>query len=343
MDNLDDRKQAILSALVEDFIYSAEPVGSKRLVEKYGWSISPATVRNELAILEEWGYLSHPHTSAGRVPTDKGYRQYVDGLAEAVTFAAADQVEVGKFFDRLSHEIDALMRETSQFLSQLTSAMAIVYAPEVRHEKIKHIDLIGLGSCNLMIVVIMSGGSISKHVVSLGEDFPAEILGRVEGKLNDDFSGRSFNGGKPGDGAASELGGEEKELFDLVALSIGDAARTGASERVYYEGAAQLLDYPEMADLNEMRRLMVLMERNYSVLEWLNDTSKSPRLMVSIGSEHALELTGYTVIASGYEVRGEAVGVLGVLGPTRMDYRRSISAVSHIASELGKALADLEN
>jgi heat-inducible transcriptional repressor len=338
---LDNRKQTILSAVIEDFIYSAEPVGSKRLVEKYGWSISSATVRHELALLEEMGYLSQPHTSAGRVPTDMGYRFYVDALAvrEAPT---TELVHIEGFYGRLTHEIGELMRETSNYLARVTSTMAIVYAPDIRREKIKHIDLIGSGAKSLIIVVIMSNGSISKQALAFGTDIADEALVKLEARLNAALTGASVDEAWRKPIELNGLSAEEAELLEGIAGSVLDSLSGNNSDRVFYDGATYLLDYPELTDLGEMRRVMALIGQNCALLEWLQTACNTGGLTVSIGAENELELSGYTVIASGYEVGGQSVGALGVLGPTRMDYRRAMSAVKQIADELGKALGQLE-
>lgn len=342
LEKLDDRKRAILSAVIEDFIYSAEPVGSKRLVEKYGWSISSATVRNELALLEELGFLSHPHTSAGRVPTDRGYRFYVDNLSPADMAASTEMAEVARLSGRLTQEISELMRETSQFLSRLTSTLAIVYAPDLRREKIKHIDLIGLGSKNIMIVVILSNGAVSKQVAMVDTDLSDESLSKLESRVNEALIGMSVDRAWSVEVERRELSAPELDALDRIATSVFDSLHVSTSDRLYYDGATHLLDYPEMAASAEIRRVLAIVEHNYDLLEWLQAASKSGELTVSIGAENELELAGYTVIASGYEVQGESVGVLGILGPTRMDYRRSIFAVERIADQLGKALDELE-
>lgn len=329
-----------MSAVIEDFIYTAEPVGSRRLVDKYGWSLSSATVRNELSALEELGYLTHPHTSAGRVPTDKGYRYYVDTLSEAGTGGLA---ELSGFSVGLTMEIDDLMRETSHFLSGLTRTMAVVYAPDVKRERIKHIDLIGLGSAKVMMVVILSNGSISKQLVNARREASAETLSTLEERLNLAFVGElvdSLTGiGTPNEG----LNAADATLLTRLCLALVDSLSMDISERVFHDGAAQLLDYPELAGLDEMRQALTLIEHNYRLFEWLREAAEASELVIRIGAENEDELVGYTVIASGYEVRGEAVGALGVIGPTRMDYRRAITAVSQIAEKLGKALGELES
>ncbi len=337
---LNDRRRAILSAVIEDFIYTAEPVGSQRLVDKYGWSVSSATVRNELSSLEELGYLSHPHTSAGRVPTDKGYRFYVDMLSEDGTGQVA---ELSGFSVGLTMEIGDLMRETSHFLARLTRTMAVVYAPDIKRERVKHIDLIGLGSAKVMIVVILSNGSISKQLFDSVRDAPAETLLTLEKRLNEAFVGELVDDLTGVDVPNDGLSATEAALLLRLCSTVAGSLSMDVSERVYHDGAAQLLDYPELGSLEEMRQALTLIEHNYRVFEWLREAAEAGEMIVRIGAENELELVGYTVIASGYEVRGEAAGALGIIGPRRMDYRRAITAVCQIADKLGNALGELES
>ncbi len=337
---LDDRKRAILSAVIEDFIYSAEPVGSQRLVDKYNLSVSSATVRNELSILEELGYLSHPHTSAGRVPTDQGYRYYVDTL----TPGGAEQLTEMNGFSALEPARPGdLMRETSQFLANTTQTMAVVYAPDIKRERVKHVDLIALSSVNVMIVIILSDGSISKQVLEIAREVPQETLSRLQKRLNEALNGKLVEEIVRSPLATEDLPEAERELFGGISTAVIDSLSAGLSDRVYHDGAAQLLEYSELADLDEMRRVLALIEHNYIVFEWLRAATEAGGLVVSIGDENRFELVGYTVIASGYAVRGESAGALGVIGPTRMDYRRTIAAVRQIAEQLGKALEELES
>jgi len=329
-----------LSAVIEDFIYTAEPVGSQRLVEKCGLSVSSATVRNELSALEELGYLSHPHTSAGRVPTDMGYRFYVDSLSEDGT---GQMAELSSFSIGLTMEIGDLMRETSHFLAGLTRTMAVVYAPDIKRERVKHIDLIGLGSAKVMIVVILSNGSISKQLFDSVRDAPAEALLTLEKRLNEAFVGKLVDDlamvDMPNEGSSAS----EAALLKRLCSAVVDSLSVDVSDRVYHDGATQLLEYPELGGLEEMRQALTLIEHNYRLFEWLREAAEAGELIVRIGAENELALVGYTVIASGYEVRGEAAGALGVIGPTRMDYRRAISAVCQIADKLGEALGELES
>ncbi|MDP1808242.1 MAG: heat-inducible transcriptional repressor HrcA [Actinomycetota bacterium] len=335
---LDERKRHILSALIKDFVTTAEPVGSKRLVERYALQISPATVRNELATLEELGYISQPHTSAGRVPTDLGYRFYVDQLSKVSTPMENDFAEVKEFYSRLNHEIGLLMRETSHLLSELTHCAALVYAPDIRKERIKHIDLVGLEGRGALIVVITSNGSVSKQVFDCPGVIEAETLKKLEAILNRSLADQPVDDISSANLIAAGLTGAESGLLKQVKAHIVESLAKKLTERVYYDGAAFLLARPEVSAVRRAHEVIGLLEQNYRLLDWLQAASDECEVIVSIGAENQLDLNGFSLVASGYEVHGQSVGVLGILGPTRMDYPKAISAVRHIAKNLGEVL-----
>lgn len=336
---LDERKQSILSALIEDYVVTAEPVGSKRLVEKYAFKISPATVRNELAALEEMGYISQPHTSAGRVPTDLGYRYYVDQLKNVPSPVEGNFEEIKKVYAELNHELGQLMRETSHLLSVLTHCAALVCAPDIRRESIKHIDLVALGRQGVLVIVITSTGSVSKQVVAFSAPVPVETLKKLEIMLNASLSDQPVD--QIGSiGAGEGLTQLENSLLGQIKDQIVDSLATNFAERVYYDGAAYLMAHPEISALRRAHEVIGLLEENYRLIEWLRTASDECEVIVSIGAENELELNGFSLIASGYEVHGQPAGVLGILGPTRMDYPKAIAAVRCIAVNLGEVLAE---
>jgi len=234
------------------------------------------------------------------------------------------------------------MRETSHFLAGLTRTMAVVYAPDIKRERVKHIDLIGLGSAKVMIVVILSNGSISKQLFDSAQDAPPETLLMLEKRLNRAFVGELVDDLIGVDVPNEGMSASEAALLRRLCATVVDSLSIDVSERVYHDGAARLLEYPELGGLEEMRQALTLIEHNFRVFEWLREAAKDGELIVRIGAENELELVGYTVIASGYAVRGEAAGALGIIGPRRMDYRRAITAVCQIADKLGDALDELE-
>ena len=336
---LDERKQKILSAVIEEFITTAEPVGSKRLVERYGLRISPATVRNELAGLEEMGFLSQPHTSAGRVPSETGYRYYVNGLEKKKTPQVVESTKIRQYYSDLNFEIGQLMSDTSHLLSELTNCASLVWAPDINKEKIKHIDLVGLGGRAVMIVVITSAGSLSKQVVDLGKKIENDTLLEVEKLLNRTLTNVGVE--HVGDIAfeMGDLDQEERQLVAKIRFIIEKKLVAGLTQRVDHAGTEHLIE-ENIISIKRAHEVIDKLERNYQFLEWLQAVTEECNVMVSIGSENEYNLDGFSLVASGYEVEGELVGVLGILGPTRMDYIQVIPTVEYMAKNLSEFLAE---
>ena len=340
---MDERKQKILYGVIEEFIMTAEPVGSKRLVEQCGWDISPATVRNELAALEEMGLVWQPHTSAGRVPSDLAYRYYVDGLERRKTLKLVEFVEIRKRYSDLNMEIGQLMTETSRLLAELTNCASLVWAPDIRKEKIKHIDLVGVGGHAVLVIVITTAGSLSKQVLDLGKKIIGkDMLAEVEETLNKTWADVEVE--NVADFALDEAAGNKEKNWVVTKINslIKDELATDFTKRVYSDGTEYLIEKSDIMTIKRAGEVVEELERNFQVLEWLQAVTEECEVMVSIGSENELNLDGYSLVASGYEIEGEPVGVLGILGPTRMDYNRAIATVEHMAKSLGEVLAELQ-
>ena len=340
---MDDRKKKILDGVIEAFIMTAEPVGSKRLVEQFGLDISPATVRNELAALEEMGFVRQPHTSAGRVPSDLAYRYYVDSLERRKTPKLVELVEIRNCYCDINMEIGQLMKETSKLLSELTNCASLVWAPDIRKEKIKHIDLIGVSGHAVLVVLITTAGSLSKQVLDLGKKtISKEMLADVEATLNRAWADTEVE--NLADFVLDEVDGhgEKKWMVSQINSLIKEELATDFTKRVYSDGTENLIDKPDIMTIKRAEEVVEELERNFQVLEWLQIVTQECEVMVSIGSENELNLEGYSLVASGYEIEGEPAGVLGILGPTRMDYDRAIATVEHMAKNLGEVLAELQ-
>jgi heat-inducible transcriptional repressor len=337
---LNERRRLILAALVEEYIHSAQPVASKRLVDRYHVKASPATVRNDLAHLEETGYVYQPHVSAGRIPTDTGYRAFVDGLAEAprrrTTLSPAELEAVADCYSTLERQISDLMRETSVMLSRLTSYVAVVLAPVLQRSRIRRIDLVPLSSRRALVVVITDSGRVANRVVDLEDDVTAEELREAERFLNatsDDRAAeevRAFDGDEPAVPCRRVVPRVLREVLDCLGETDG--------EQLYRGGTASLLDQPEFADSRVVRPLIALLEDGVEMLRVLDEAMEAEDVVVRIGHENAAPgLEQVSFVARNYTAGG-AEGIVGLIGPTRMDYERAISAVRVVAEGLSEAL-----
>ena len=334
---LNDRRRAVLQALVEEYIASATPVGSKTLVERYELGCSPATVRNELSILEETGFLVQPHVSAGRLPTDTGYRSFVDVLI-ASGASSSDDETMRSALQHHASEIDELMRETSLALTQLTSCLAVVLAPSITFARLRRVDLLSLAPRRALFVLITGSGQVLNRSVELTAETSPERLAEVERSLNAAFDGKRASDIRPLRDALEQAGGSDG-LVALVVDEILDALDEADRDRLYHVGVPALLAQPEFQQAGQARPLIQFLEDGIAVLETLSEALGSTDISVRIGHENRrAELGNMSIVATNYAA-GATGGIVGVIGPTRMDYQRAMAAVRIIADGLSEALS----
>jgi heat-inducible transcriptional repressor len=337
---LDDRKLDVLKAIVTDYVSSKEPVGSKALVERHGLRVSPATVRNDMAVLEEEGYITHPHTSAGRIPTDKGYRLFVDRIATVKPLSAPERRAIMSFMNG-AVDIDDIVTRTVRLLAQITHQVAIMQYPVVSSASIRHLELVGLSTDRVLIVLITSSGSVEQRTLEL-PGYTEELLMRLRGRLNQLLIGRT-----PAE-AADLLSGllEEFESMDRstaasVIAGVLEILATDPSARVMVAGVPNLTRYgPNLQ--TSIQPVLEALEEQVVLLRLLGDaTAESPGdLTVRIGSENADEnFQSTSLVVSTYGDDGGRSG-LGVVGPTLMDYPSTMAAVRAIARYVGRFLAE---
>lgn len=332
------RKRRVLHALVEEYIATGQPVGSRHLVERHELGCSPATVRNVLAALEETGYVYQPHVSAGRVPTDAGYRAFVDELLEPGEYSrGAEAAAVRQGYVTLAGEVDELMRETSALLSRLTHYVAVVMAPALNFSRIRRVDLVSIAAGRALVVVITEQGEVVNRQIVLKEEPQPGRFAEVEQALNALVDGKRASELRPlfqTVGAALHGDTFFREAFEHVLDCLEEADR----DRLYHVGVPELLDLPEFADTAMIRPLLTVLEDGLVMLEALSEVMRAGGLTVRIGSENtAHELEHLSLVAARYG-SPTADGIVGVIGPKRMDYSRSITAVHCAADGLSEAL-----
>ena len=334
---LSERRRHVLSALVEEYVSSAHPVGSKALVERYELKCSPATVRNELAILEESGHVFQPHTSSGRVPTDSGYRAFVDGLLETSNTATEGDATTLPAQTLAAAELDDLMRETSSLLTRLTSCMSVVLAPALSRASIRRIDLLWMAPSRALFVLITESGQVvNRHIELMGDASP-ERLAEVERALNASLDGKRASEIRQ---LRQALGQSASDgLIERVVDAILDCLDEADRDRLYHGGMLPLLSQPEFADAEHVRPLISALEDRLTMLEALSELIKEHGVAVRIGHENQrVELENVSIVATHYgDASGE--GIIGVVGPTRMDYSKAIAAVRWVADGLSDALS----
>jgi heat-inducible transcriptional repressor len=339
---LDERKAAILRAIVSHYVRSGEPVGSKTVVERFPMKVSSATVRNEMAALEAAGFIFQPHTSAGRIPTDAGYRYFVDEWTGRSRLSTFETTRIKNFFVDATWELEESLRRTASLLSELTHHAAVVFAPSLDRSVVRHIELVGLGADRAMLVLVTNTGRVENHVVFVPEDLDDVQLDRTAEMLN------RIAVGVPLESAAATIA-SSLERFPLelrgsvtrVVRVIGDEMTRDESDRVFLEGTSNIVDEQKFADLETVRQVISALEHRRILLELAADALALDRVSIRIGHENTIEeMQSCTVITTAYGSEGFALGSLGIVGPTRMDYGRTIAAVNEVAAHLGRMLAD---
>lgn len=340
---LDERKGSILRALISQYVRSGEPVGSKTLVEKYKLGVSPATVRNEMAALEDAGFIYQPHTSAGRIPTDAGYRYFVDSWVRDVKLPERERMRVEEFFGEPRWELQDSLRRTAELLSHLTKHAAVVFAPSLDRSLVRRVELVRLAGDRAMTILVTDTGRVENQVVLIPETIDDVQLDRAAEMLNRTVVGEGLE--KVPALIRAGLDRFPLELRDAVSAVAGvleDELAQGETDQVFLEGAANIVDEQQFPDVETVRQVIGALEHRRVLLEVLADALTTTTLSVRIGSENAAAAMHYcSVITAPYGMDQNNLGSLAVVGPTRMDYRKSIAAVHEVASALGRMLTDL--
>ena len=325
---LSNRRQKVLQALIEEYIECAQPVGSRTLVSRYGLGVSSATVRNELSKLEDEGYIASPHTSAGRIPTDVGYRAFVDDLIEnELEEDTKDENDV--MFDELrsaAKRVDDLVEDTSVALTHLTDCLSIVLAPTLLHMKVKQVSLVSLSPHRVLIVVVSADGQVFNRPVEFSEEVNTDELMAVQNALNECFVGRSFDQLRTFD-TAERAQILSTPLAHVIVEEILICLNEANTTRAHRLGLSSLLKKPEFSQSREALPVLEILEDDTVLMQMFEDVPQGDTPAVRIGSENKSEdLSGISVVASQYGPTDNQ-GVVAVIGPTRMDYSKVIRAV----------------
>ena len=333
------RQRLLLRKVVEGHVELGQPVGSRWLSDQADVPWGPSTIRAEFARLEELGLLDHPHTSAGRVPTDRGYRTFVDDVLERGALPAprtAVHVELSR------RELDDAMRAASEQLSQVTNLLAIVSAPPIATATIRHVELLALQPQVAMIVIITSTGGVTKRLLSYVEPLDPGLLDWARSYLNEALGGMGVGARMiHGKLAAPELSAVERDFLATLAPAFTELEAT-AEQTLYVEGAARLFSEDRLPELSQINDLMRMLERRVALLGILRTALDEPRVLVRIGRENERpELRSLSIVASRYGGAARGLGAVSVIGPVRMDYARAIACVRQAATELSHVIEEL--
>ena len=328
-----ERRQAVLRAIVADYISSQEPVGSKRLVERHKLNVSSATIRNDMAVLEAEGFIAQPHASSGRVPTEKGYRAFVDAINDVKPLSLPERRAISEFLES-SVDLEDVMRRSAHLLAQLTRQAAVVQLPTLAVSRVKHCEVVALTPTRLLLVLITDNGRVDQRNVELASPIGEDALTQLRDLLN-----RALVGKTMGDASSSLVMLAEEAPSDIadpldraISVLIGTLVEN-PSDRVLIAGASNLV--PKTTDLLSV---VEALEEQVVVLKLLTNLPELGNVSVVIGQENEdEELSKASIVTSGYGAAGETLGGLGVLGPTYMDYpgtMRKVAAVAHYISHI---------
>ncbi len=336
---VEDRKLEVLRAIVEDYVATEEPVGSKSLVERHHLGVSPATVRNDMAALEEEGFITQPHTSAGRVPTDKGYRLFVDRLTTVKPMSAAEKRAIATFLNG-AVDLDDVVQRSVRLLAQLTRQVAVVQYPTLSRSTVRHVEVVSLVPNRLLLVLILSTGRVEQRLVELDSEFTEDDLADLRSRFNRAVVGQRIADAASGLAAVPQQVGEtvRPAVESAVAALVEAMSDHRSDERVAVGGTANLARFGDSFDVT-IRPMLEALEEHVVLLKLLGEATTGGTVTVRIGHEGPYqELSSTSVVATGYGPHDQALATLGIVGPTRMDYPGSMAAVRAVARYVSRIL-----
>jgi heat-inducible transcriptional repressor len=330
---LNARRAAILEAIVTEYIGTAEPVGSSHVANAPGVKVSSATVRSEMVALERDGYLVQPHTSAGRIPTDKGYRFFVDHLTTPGVLGPNQRRQVTQFFDQVHGEMEDMLERATGLLSELTSYAAVVVGPSHDSAVVRSVQLVGLSPLHALLVVVLSDGAVEKRTIEMEEELTDDVLSRAGALLASALNDRVLSGNWSTPPSGSKT---VDRLLATARAALGSMEGAMVADQVFVGGPARLAESFEAVET--FRSVLSILEKQLVVVTLLRDVLNRG-LSVAIGTEHGFEpLSSCAVVVAPVAAEGHALGAVGVLGPTRMDYPRAMAAAHVVSERLGERL-----
>jgi heat-inducible transcriptional repressor len=341
---LEPRSQAILRAVIEEYIVTAEPVGSQTLVERYGLAVSSATVRNVMADLEAAGYLWHPHTSAGRVPTDAGYRLYIESIAPSISLAPVEQLMIRHQFGQVEFASEQWFRLAAATLAGTTHAAGLATPAKPTACRLRRADLVATSTRTASIVVVLAEGSVKQELVPLDDAYDQRQLDQVSQLLNEILAGSSSR-------QVADRIADMQARPEIPALAVRAAQRierlmrdfdAAAVEDVFSDGLLNVMEAPEFAHSEKLRRVFGVLQNHHYLAGLLSRLSATDQVQVLIGTENEpAEMHDVSLVVASYGRPGRAMGVVGVLGPTRMAYPHAISSVRYVSGLMNELVEQM--
>ena len=335
----DDRRLSVLRAIVEDYVATQEPVGSRSLVERHQLGVSPATIRNDMAVLEDEGYITQPHTSAGRVPTDKGYRLFVDRLSVVKALSPPERRAIETFLSG-AVDVDDVVQRSVKVLAQLTNQVAIVQYPSLTRSTVRHIEVVALENARVLLVVITSSGRVEQRIIELSATPSETLLADLRARIITASVGQRLPEAslRLADVIGTFSPDDRPVVTSVVTTLTHTFTNERSDERIAVGGTANLARFGSDFD-TAIRPVLETLEEQVVLLKLLGEATTDPTVRIGLETGHD-HLAGTAVVSSAYGADAQALATLGTLGPTRMDYPGTIAAVGAVARYVGRLLAD---
>ncbi|NLY42548.1 MAG: heat-inducible transcription repressor HrcA [Clostridiaceae bacterium] len=340
---LGERKRKILQAIIDDYIDCAEPVGSRKIAKKHELGLSSATIRNEMADLEDMGYLEQPHTSAGRIPSDLGYRLYVDQLMEKYQLTVAEINRIKLAMELKMRELNQVIQEASYAISKLTQYTTIISTPKMGKSTIKYLRIIPIDQFNSLLVLVTDTGVVKNYKIKTYNELDSDFIERLNIILNNKLTGLTLE--QINSQRMQEIKKEivcDEEILTSIFGHISDCINDINSADLYLEGTTNIFNYPEYNDIEKAKEFFSFVEQKDKLIKLLNKVNGSKKINVLIGRENEFsELRECSIVTSTYSIGNKVIGLIGVIGPTRMRYAKTISSLEYLTDNLNRTLLKL--
>ena len=339
---LDDRKKRILQAVVQDYITSAEPVGSRTLARKYDLGVSSATIRNEMADLEMLGYLEHIHTSSGRIPSSKGYRLYVDSLLPVQPMTEQEKAAINKWYQGKVQQVDQVFQETAKIISRMTRNVSLVLAPQLSTAAFRCMQFLPLDDHRVIAVLMTDAGFVENRIMEMPAGAAFDDFQRMAKVINEALAGHTLGAIQGGSLKKIEKEIGDSDLYESALHLIDKALDSQKKERLYLGGTTEMLEQPEFHNVDKVKELLVMLEKDQLMKDILK-AHLGDGLTVSIGQENEYSgIKDCSIITATYHLDGELLGSMAVLGPTRMEYGRTMSLLNYMNQNLTEVIKRLQ-
>lgn len=341
---LDDRKLKILQAIIDDYISTAEPVGSRTIAKKHELGLSSATIRNEMADLEDMGFLEQPHTSAGRVPSDKGYRLYVDQLMKINDLSESDIENIRNAMDIRINELSQLIRNASVVMSQFTKYTSMAVTPHIKRSVLKAVQVVPIEPGKALVIVVTDSNIVRNNLIRVPEKITPDVIIQVSNMLNDKLKGYTLEMLKTNllNGEAEQLTSLPYDLMRPILDGIEDLIKLIDRPEIYLEGTTNILNFPEFKEVQKAKEFLSLLDEKKLMSELLNTHGNNNEIVIQIGNENVIQgIKDCSIVTASYSIDDYVIGSIGIIGPTRMEYSKVVSSLNYIRNKINQEISKL--